>query len=257
MLLERGQHILSLCDDTTAAVASMQDEAAGVLRVGSSGEFGTALNAQMLQAFRAAHPKIQLDLVFFAPSVFLDFSRQKVFDAVLSTDDDVGPGARGADDDALWVVCKPRLSGRPRHARRRGRAGGAQGRAVPRRGRGAALAADQRHGNGRGPAAGGYRHQRLLDDEILRRRRGRLALLPPFFTELEQRNGHLVPILPEWRTAPRNITLRVPDPRYVAPKTRAFIAFCKAYFQPGLDIDVPRYFVEALCFPDPSTGETP
>lgn len=84
-----------------------------------------------------------------------------------------------------------------------------------------------------------------------------LALLPPFFTELEQRNGHLVPILPEWRTAPRNITLRVPDPRYVAPKTRAFIAFCKAYFQPGLDIDVPRYFVEALCFPDPSTGETP
>ncbi|WP_260348622.1 hypothetical protein [Alloyangia mangrovi] len=45
-------------------------------------------------------------------------------------------------------------------------------------------------------------------------------------------------------------------PTLRAPKTRAFLAFCKSYFQPGFDFAGPRYFVEALCFPDTSKGET-
>uniref|UniRef100_A0A2A3JRC3 LysR family transcriptional regulator n=1 Tax=Alloyangia mangrovi TaxID=1779329 RepID=A0A2A3JRC3_9RHOB len=256
VLLERGQHILSLCDDTAAAVASMQDDAAGVLRVGASGEFGTALNAQMLQAFRAAHPKIQLDLVFFAPSVFLDLSRQKVFDAVLSFDDTSGPGTE------VLATLRYGLYASPRYLAEQG---------TPQ-----TVADLARHKGVIYRDAEGVMPWRLSDGcdsaEILPPADivtndywttkyfavagAGLALLPAFFTDLEVREGHLVPVLPEWQTEARSITLRVPDPRYVAPKTRAFLAFCKSYFQPGFDFAGPRYFVEALCFPDTSKGET-
>ncbi|WP_353475411.1 LysR substrate-binding domain-containing protein [Salipiger sp. H15] len=256
VLLERGQHILSLCDDTAAAVASMQDDAAGVLRVGASGEFGTALNAQMLQAFRAAHPKIQLDLVFFAPSVFLDLSRQKVFDAVLAFDDTSGPGAE------VLATLRYGLYASPRYLAGHGTPG--------------SVADLARHKGVIYRDAEGVQPWRLSDGrdsaEILPPADivtndywttkyfavagAGLALLPAFFTELEVREGHLAPVLPEWQTEERRITLRVPDPRYVAPKTRAFLAFCKDYFQPGFDFAGPRYFVEALCFPDTSKGET-
>ncbi|WP_167686618.1 LysR family transcriptional regulator [Pseudooceanicola sp. HF7] len=255
VLVERGQHILSLCDDTAAAVASMQDEAAGVLRVGASGEFGTALNAQMLQAFRAVHPKIQLDLVFFSPSVFLDMSRQKVFDAVLSFEDVSGPGAEEL------TTLRYALHASPSYLEAHG---------MP-----TDVADLARHKGVIYRDAEGLRPWRLSDgtrsEEILPPADivtndywttkyfavagAGLALLPAFFTELEVREGHLVPVLPDWRSEERSITLRVPDPRYVAPKTRAFIAFCKSYFQPGFDFAGPRYFVEALRFPDPTKGE--
>lgn len=252
VLQERGQHILSLCDDAGAAVASLQDEAAGVLRIGASGEFGTALNAQMLQAFRAAYPKIQLDLVFFAPSVFLDLSRQRVFDAVLSFDDTAGP----SQNAEVLTTVRHALYASPGYLSENGTPGSVEALSehrgvIYRAAEG--IAPWRLHNDGDTaevlPPADIVTNDYWTSKYFAVAGAG-LALLPAFFTDLEVREGHLVPVLPEWQSEPRAISIRVPDPRYVAPKTRAFIAFCKDYFQPGFEFAGPRYFVEALRFAD-------
>ncbi|MBN9669641.1 LysR family transcriptional regulator [Roseibium aggregatum] len=251
VLLERARHILALCDDARTAVSSVQEDAAGVIKIGATGEFGTALNAQMLSAFRQTYPKIQLDLVFFSPSMFLDLSRQRTFDAVLSFNED---GRADRHAEVLTTVTHG-LYASPHY--------------LDAFGTPADTAALSAH---RGVL---YRTPDGIQSWKLKRKnrsvevlppgdivandywtlkyfavaRAGIALLPQFFTELECQHNHLVPVLPEWRTEPRPICIRVPDQRYVAPKTRAFIDFCKTYFQPGFAFAGPRYYVEALQVP--------
>ncbi|WP_109466721.1 LysR family transcriptional regulator [Albibacillus kandeliae] len=257
VLLERARRILALCDDTAAAVASVQDEAAGVLRIGATGEFGTALNAQMLNAFRAAYPRIQLDLVFFSPSLFLDLSRQRAFDAVLSFDEGDAKGAEVLTEVSHALFASPRYlaeHGMPGDtdalASHRGVLYRAPEGVQPWR-----LKKGKRSVEHLPPAdivANDYwtlKYFAVAGAGIVQ--------LPEFFTELECREGHLVPVLPGWSSDARPITIRVPDPRYVAPKTRAFIGFCKDYFQPGFVFAGPRYYVEALDVPSAGTATGP
>src|SRR5689334_15224968 len=48
--------ILERCETARAAVAETVNDASGTLRIGATGEFGTAFYAQMLHAFRKQHP---------------------------------------------------------------------------------------------------------------------------------------------------------------------------------------------------------
>ncbi|TYC60501.1 LysR family transcriptional regulator [Rhodobacterales bacterium] len=251
VLLERAQQILALCDDASAAVASVSDDAAGVLKIGATGEFGTALNAQMLCAFRDAFPRIQLDLVFFSPSVFMDLSRQRAFDAVLSFDEE-GRSDRRAE---VLTTVRHGLFASPRYLDAFGvpsdTADLASHRGVlyrtPEGVQPWKLKRGKRSADVLPPGdivANDYWTLKYFAVAS-----AGIALLPQFFAELECEQGHLVPVLPDWETDARPICIRVPDPRYVAPKTRAFIEFCKTYFQPGFAFAGPRYYVESLSFP--------
>ncbi|MEJ8476663.1 LysR family transcriptional regulator [Roseibium algae] len=259
VLLERARQILALCDDASAAVSLVHEEAAGVIKIGATGEFGTALNAQMLSAFRQAYPRIQLDLVFFSPSVFLDLSRQRIFDAVLSFDE-----AGGVDRHAeVLTTVTHGLYASPHYLSQLG------------------TPIETAHlSNHRGVL---YRTADGIQSWKLKRKKqsvevqptgdivandywtlkyftvasAGIALLPQFFTELECRYNHLVPVLPQWQTEARPICIRVPDQRYMAPKTRAFIDFCKSYFQPGFTFVGPRYYVESLSIQAGTSSQTP
>lgn len=248
LLMERARQILALCDDARGAVAAVQHEASGVLRIGATGEFGTALNAQMLQAFRQMHPQVRLDLVFFAPSVLMDSAQLRSFDAILSFE------AGDTPDPEAQILTSVRsgLFASPRYLAAAG---------VP-----ATVEDLARHRGLLYRASGGVPPWSLLNGRRSLRIQppgdvvandywtlkyfavagAGIALLPQFFTELEVAQGHLCPVLPAWQSEARPISIRVPDPRFVAPRTRAFIDFCKAYFQPGFAFAGPRYFVEAL-----------
>ncbi|MBT9386013.1 LysR family transcriptional regulator [Pseudooceanicola sp. CBS1P-1] len=257
LLMARARQILALCDDAQAAVAAVQEEAAGLLRIGASGEFGTALNAQMLQAFRALNPRVRVDLVLFGPNDQPDAAQQRSFDAILSSGD--AETAQGAE---VLSRVHHRLVASPAYLAEAGTPESIDDLAAHRgifyRAAGEILPWELTQGRRRQrvqPSADVVANDYWSLKYFAVAGAG-IALLPAFFTELEVAHGHLVPVLPDWQTQSHPITVRVPDPRYVAPRTRAFLEFCKDYFQPGFAYAGPRYFVDALSFgPDAPTGE--
>ena len=86
-LIRHARQILASCDGARSAMAEIRDEIAGTLRIGSTGEFGTAFEAQMLFAFRQQYPRVKIDLVFFSPSVLFNGDSLMNFDAIMSWDD--------------------------------------------------------------------------------------------------------------------------------------------------------------------------
>lgn len=259
LLMERARQILALCDDAQAAVAAVQDDAAGLLRIGASGEFGTALNAQMLQAFRALNPRVRVDLVLLSPAMPPDAMQLRSFDVILSFGEaEPGPGAEVLSSVRYGLVASPEYlarMGTPADvtdlATHRGVFYRAAGEVHPWE-----LTSGRRKQRAQ-PSADIVANDYWSLKYFAVAGAG-IALLPAFFTELEIAHGHLVPVLPDWTTEAHPITIRTPDPRYVAPRTRAFLDFCKGYFDPGFAFAGPRYFVDALSFgATKPTGETP
>jgi len=256
-LLKHAHAILASCEAAEAAIAEMRDEVAGTLRIGATGEFGTAFNAQMLYAFRQKYPRVKLDLVFFSPSVLFTPDRLQSFDAIISWDD---PGEDGQASETLGSARFALFASRD-YLERAGTPD------AP------AALADHRGVLYRTPM--GLQSWRLQNGsaavEVLPPSdfvandywtikyfavagEG-IAYLPRFFTSIECERGHLVPILPAWASEEKWIHIRFPRSRFVSKKASAFLAFCKAYFLPGFEFRGPRYYVETVLPPAPGTEE--
>ena len=64
-------------------------------------------------------------------------------------------------------------------------------------------------------------------------------------------NGDLVPVLPDWQSAPVPINLLYIRRRYVSRKFAAFLDFCLSYYEQRSEHSGPRYCVEIVRSPAP------
>ncbi|WP_334174522.1 LysR substrate-binding domain-containing protein [Pseudoxanthobacter sp.] len=248
-LLRHAQTILRSCESARSAVAEASAEVAGTLRIGATGEFGTAFNAQMLYAFRQRYPLVQLDLTFFSPSVLYTPDRLQGFDVIISWDD---PGDGGYQWETLAGAAFA-LVASPSYLARNG---------VPQ----TPEDIDRDHRGVLYRRPGGLQNWRLQNGsqtaDLLPRSdfiandywtvkyfavagEG-IAFLPKFFTAIECERGHLSPVLPEWESEAKVIQIRYTRPALASRKLDAFVAFCKNYFAPGFNFRGPRYYVETV-----------
>ncbi len=257
-LLRHAHAILAACESARSAVAEVREEIAGTLRVGFSGEFGTAFNAQMLYAFRRRHPKVKLDLVFFSASTLFDLDRLQAIDAIVAWD---AVGAGGHDSVRLSST-RFGLFASPAYLAEAG---------VPE-----APADLRRHRGVLYRTATGLQSWRLCradetvdvlpaDDLVANEYwtvkyfavgGDGIAYLPRFFTRMECARGHLVPVLPDWLSEERFVHLYFPRGQDSSRKSAAFRDFCADYFRPEFAFDGPEYYFEALSgphAPEPAT----
>jgi DNA-binding transcriptional LysR family regulator len=247
-LLRHARQILAACDHARSAVAELRDEVAGTLRVGSTGEFGTALTAQMLCSFRKAYPLVKLEVVLLPATVLLAPDGHESLDAILSWDD---PG----DSDELAEPLSSTTFGlyaSPAFLKANG---------TP------ASIADLRKARGItyrkpiGVQSWRLKHANEVVDIVPKAdlvaneywtlkyfavAGEGIAYLPRFFTRLECARNHLVPVMPEWQSDEKWIHLLVPRHAASSRKIKAFIAFCTAYFTPDFTVSGPAYFVENI-----------
>lgn len=247
-LLKHAHQILAACESARSAIAEVRDDVAGTLRIGSTGEFGTAFNAQMLYAFRQHYPLVKLDLVFFSPDVLFTPDRLQSFDAIISWDET-------GDDGHAWQTLSTATFGlfaSPDYIARVG---------LPL---GPGDLADHR----------GVLYRHAVGPQSWRLQRGGevvdllprsdfmsndywtvkyfavagegIAYLPKFFTHIECERGHLVPLMPDWESDEKRIEIRLTRPKFVSRKTAAFVEFCKRYFSAGFRFQGPRYYVETV-----------
>ena len=247
-LLDHARQILRDIDSARAAITELNEDVAGTLRIGATGEFGTAFYAQMLMAFRTLYPKVDIDLTFFSPQVLFSPESMDMLDALISWDDD-GQGetlstatfalfASRAYLDRAGVPKTPddlndhqgivyRTPGGLQHWRLQ--RGAAQASVLPRS----------------NLIANDYwtiKYFAVAGEGI--------AYLPRFFTTLECERDHLVPLLEKWESAPRKVGIRVTRPLAASRKMDAFMDVCRSYFSPGFVFTGPRYYVEAILEPN-------
>ncbi|SMC95036.1 LysR family transcriptional regulator [Rhizobium sp. RU36D] len=256
-LLAHARQILHSCDAARAAVTELSDDVAGTLRIGATGEFGTAFYAQMLIAFRRLYPNVNIELTFFSPNVLYSSESLDMLDAVISWDDDETDGETLSTATFALFASQSYLE-------RTGRPAGP---------------ADLVHHQGivyRTPR--GLQHWRLQNgaqqESILPRSNliandywtikyfavagEGIAYLPHFFADIECERGHLVPLLPDWASATRRVSIRVTRPHAPSRKMAAFMDVCRRYFSPGFIFAGPRYYVEAIHDPNqPEEGTRP
>lgn len=247
-LLAHTQRILDACDGARSALAAMRDTVAGTLRIASTGEFGTAFNAQMLYAFRQLYPLVKLELVFISPTVLFAPDRLQSFDVIVSWDDpgDDGEGGERIASATFGLFASPaylEAAGCPTHPD--------------------ALQAHRGVLYRRGTGLQSWRLKRGTEIvELLPRcdfssndywtvkyfavAGEGIVYLPTFFADIECERGHLVPLMPEWQSEEKWIYIRIPQHNNASRKTRAFVDFCKDYFSPGYGFRGPRYYVETV-----------
>lgn len=258
VLTEAGQtlrihaaDILGRCEAARMAVAETLDDAAGMLRIGATGEFGTAFYSQMLYAFRRRYPKVQLDLSFFSPHTLYLPERQEMMDAIISWDD--GNAAQGGAEQ-LWTDCFCLYASREYL----GRMG------VPetpddldnhqavmfRQPSGPLPWLLQKDAETVSvlPRCDLFANEYWTVKYFAVAGEG-IAYLPSFFTQIECGRGDLVPVLPGWTSAQQCVTLRVMRPSAMSRRMGAFIEFCRDYFSPSYVFNGPRYYVETIFNP--------
>ncbi len=255
-LLRHAQTILRACESARSAVAEASEEVAGTLRIGATGEFGTAFNAQMLYAFRQHYPLVQLDLTFFSPNVLYTPDRLQGFDVIISWDE---PGDGGYQWETLANATFA-LVASPDYLARNGvplmpddigeahrgvlyrRPGGLQNWRLQRAGQTADLM----------PRSDFITNDYWTVKYFAVAGEG-IAYLPKFFTSIECERKHLVPVLPEWESEEKAIQISYARPALASRKLDAFVKYCKNYFSPGFDFRGPRYYVETVL--DPRVGK--
>lgn len=256
-LLAHARQILGSCDAARAALTELSDDVAGTLRIGATGEFGTAFYAQMMIAFRRLYPKVEIELTFFSPHVLYASESFDQLDAVVSWDEGETEG------ETLWTARFALFASRS-YLDRAG---------TPRR---PSDLADHQGIVYRTPA--GLQHWRLqkgaAQESILPRSSlianeywtvkyfaaagEGIAYLPRFFTDIECERGHLVPLLADWESAEKRVSIRLTRPQAASRKMAAFMDTCRRYFSPGFEFEGPRYFVETIHDPQrPEQGTRP
>lgn len=244
-LLVHARQILQSCDTARAAVTEPSDDVAGTLRIGATGEFGTAFYAQMLIVFRRLYPNVDIELTFFSPHVLYAAESLDMLDAVISWDDGEADGetlstatfalfASQSYIDRMGMPASPAdlaehlgiLYRTPRGLQHwRLQKGSAQESILPR----SSLIAND---------FWTIKYFAVAGEGI--------GYLPHFFTDIECERGHLVPLLPDWTSAERRVSIRVTRPHAPSRKMAAFMDVCRRYFSPGFIFVGPRYYVEAI-----------
>ena len=257
-LTKHARRILGECDAARVAVAEAGTEVSGTLRIGATGEFGTAFYAQMLIAFRKAYPNVELELAFFPPHMLHVPESLEAYDAVISW----AQGDNEGDGETLSTATFA-LFASPSYIEQYG---------LP------SAPADLADHEGilfRAPAGlQSWRLQRGADQSsTLPRSRliandywtlkyfavagEGIAYLPRFFVDLECEHGDLVHLLHDWESVERHVVIRVMRPHAPSRKLSAFMDICRSYFSPGFAFTGPRYYVERILSPNPQDKEYP
>ncbi|NVP57033.1 LysR substrate-binding domain-containing protein [Mycoplana rhizolycopersici] len=254
-LLKHARQILQSCDAARAAVSEVSEDVAGTLRIGATGEFGTAFYAQMLIAFRRLYPNVEIELTFFSPNVLYAAESFDTLDAVISWDEGDGEGETLSTATFALFASSSYVErfGQPQRP---------------------ADLADHQGIVYRTPA--GLQHWRLqkgaAQESVLPRSSliandywtvkyfavagEGIAYLPRFFTAIECERGHLVPLLDDWASAERRVSIRLTRPHAASRKMNAFMDVCRRYFSPGFVFQGPRYYVETIFDPTQPTEGT-
>lgn len=248
-LLRHARQILQNCDAARAAVTELSTDVAGTLRIGATGEFGTAFYAQMLIVFREHYPKVDIELTFFSPHMLYAADSFDMLDAVISWDE-------GKEDSETLSTASFSLFASRSYLERAGMPGSPTD------------LADHQGIVFRTPA--GLQHWRLqkgtAQESILPRSNliandywtvkyfavagEGIAYLPRFFTTIECERGHLVPLLADWESAEKPVSIRITRPHAASRRMAAFMDVCRRYFSPGFVFTGPRYYVEAIHDPN-------
>lgn len=253
-LLKHARQILQDCDAARAAISEIREDMAGTLRLGATGEFGTAYYAQMLLTFRRLYPNIEIELTFFPPQVLFATESYESLDAVISWNE-------GDDEGETLSTLTFALFASPGYVRRMG---------MPQSP--ADLVEHQGivYRTASGPQT--WRLQNGAASESILPRSSfianeywtvkyfavageGIAYLPRFFTTIECERGHLVPVLPEWESAVKRVAIRIVRPHAPSRKLAAFLEVARRYFAPGFLFEGPRYYVETILDPDQSDKE--
>lgn len=257
-LTKHARRILGECDAARVAVAEAGSEVSGTLRIGATGEFGTAFYAQMLIAFRKTHPNVELELSFFPPHMLHVTENLEAYDAVISW----AHGDIEQDGETLSTASFA-LFASPTYVAQYG---------LP------SSPADLANHEGilfRTPS--GLQTWRLqrANEQSSTLPRSRLiandywtlkyfavagegiAYLPRFFADLECEHGDLVRLLDDWESVERHVVIRVMRPHAPSRKLTAFMDICRSYFSPGFTFTGPRYYVERILSPNRQDKENP
>lgn len=244
-LLGHARQILQSCDTARAAVTELSDDVTGTLRIGATGEFGTAYYTQMLMAFRKLYPKVEIELTFFSPHVLYAPESLDMLDAVISWDEGIEVGETLSTAKFALFASKSYVerAGMPRKP-----ADLAEHQGIVYR------------------TSAGLQHWRLqkgtAQESILPRSNlianeywtikyfavagEGIAYLPHFFTTIECERGHLIPLLDTWESAEKRVSIRISRPHAPSRKMTAFMDVCGRYFSPGFVFTGPRYYVETI-----------
>jgi DNA-binding transcriptional LysR family regulator len=249
--LAHAYRIQESCDHAEAAVNAMRHEIGGTLTIGSTGEFGTTFTSELLFAFRERYPQVRIDVIFLTPGLLFTPDRIRALDGIFFW----------GEPSQIDYVARPL--------------------ALASYGLYASPAYLQAQGTPRSPAelhdhrGISYRMPTGLQSWHLKREpevadvlpgamctandywmikyfavagEG-IAYLPDFFTAIECERGHLVPVLPDWRSPEVPINLLHPRQRYMSRRFAAFQSFCIEFYQRQAAQYVPRYCVEVVRFP--------
>jgi DNA-binding transcriptional LysR family regulator len=249
--LDHAHRIQATCDGAESAIAAVRQEIAGTLTIGSTGEFGTSFTSELLFAFRQRFPQVKIDVIFLSSGYLFAPERQQAFDGIFywGEPSNVDYIARRLTSASFGLYASPAYiekHGRPEAPEtlhdHRGIAfrtpTGLQSWHLKQAGETLDVL----------PPASCVANDYWMIKYFAVAGEG-LAYLPDFFTEIECATGHLVAVLPEWRSPDVSVNLLYPRRRYVSRKFAAFQAFCVDFYKQRSQHYVPRYCVEVVSTP--------
>ena len=237
---ERCRSILRETQEAEQSVRSSQDQAQGLLRIGSSVAFGRRIVVPLALEFMALHPQLRIDLSF--DDRYTDLVAQGIDVAIRMgklADSSLGASFLGVNP---WL-----LVAAPRYLRERG---------VP-----ASVTALHEHRALIYSSVQGNDVWRLRTDAgtfetvsvdavfrsnnlsaVLAAARAELgiAALPWYVADEDIRSGALVQVLPGCELPEQEIHAVYPSPKLVPGKVQAFVAFLRGRFEDRWWQDMPR-----------------
>ncbi|MBZ9918042.1 MULTISPECIES: LysR family transcriptional regulator [unclassified Mesorhizobium] len=246
--LDHAQRIKESCEGAKAAIAEAGHDIAGTLTIGSTGEFGTSFTSELLFAFRQQYPQVNVDVIFLSLGYFLAPEKHQPFDGIFHWGEPANSDyiARKLGEASFCLYASPRyieqfgepstpadLAGHGAVAFRR--PSGVQSWHLER----GAETVDFM------PTAQCMANDYWMLKYFAVAGEG-IVYLPAFFTEIECKNGDLVPVLPQWRSPLVPINLLYMRRRYVSRKFAVFLDFCLDYYRQRAAYSSPRYCVEVV-----------
>lgn len=260
--LDHAHRIRASCDNAEAAIVAMRQDIAGTLTIGSTGEFGTSFTSELLFAFRQRYPQVKIEVVFLSAGYIYAPDRQQAFDGIFSWGEpsQVDYIARRLTGAAFGLYASPDYIARHGLPQKPGELHDHQGIAFRRQtGLQSWHLASGAETVDVLPPASCVANDYWMIKYFAVAGEG-IAYLPDFFTEIECAMGHLVPVLPDWRSPEVPVNLLYPRRRHVSRKFAAFQSFCIDFYRNRAAHYVPRYCIEVVSsYPPPadrSKGET-
>ena len=246
--LDHAHRIQASCDSAEAAIVAMRQEIAGTLTIGSTGEFGTSFTSELLFAFRQKFPQVKIDVIFLSSGYLFAPERQQAFDGIFHWGEpsQVDYVARRLTSASFGLYASPNYltrNGSPSNPSELHDHSGIAFR-MPTGLQSWHLASGAQTIDALPPAACIANDYWMIKYFAVAGEG--IAYLPDFFTEIECMAGHLVPVMPEWRSSDVSVNLIYPRRRHISRKFAAFQSFCIDYYKRRSEHHVPRYCVEVV-----------